>query len=183
MREFLTKMKSGTVELNYGRETIVKLTNRHFSNNEAETLRLMDLGLGLGEDVRHLINGLAPKQIEAFGLEFHKPYIREAEQKGIKVFQVDLERDSFPFDNSTFDIVLANQVLEHTKEIFWITSEAARVLRPGGLFLVGVPNLASLHSRIMLLLGMQPGDTETTACQLCWIGDFDDVAPSSSVTR
>jgi hypothetical protein len=51
---------------------------------------------------------------------------------------------------------VANQVLEHTKEIFWIVSEAARVLEPGGALLVGVPNLASLHSRAMLALGMQP---------------------------
>lgn len=52
--------------------------------------------------------------------------------------------------------MLANQVIEHTKEVFWIFSEVSRILKSGGLFVVGVPNLASLHNRVALLFGTQP---------------------------
>jgi SAM-dependent methyltransferase len=156
MTSFLKNMKSGTVELNYGREQIVKMAVSHFGNRDAQSFKIMDLGLGLGEDILRIKRALAPQPVDACGLEFHEPYVKQAQEKGIEVFQLNLEKDPFPFEDSTFDLILANQVLEHTKEIFWITSEVARVLRPGGLFLVGVPNLASLHSRIMLLLGMQP---------------------------
>jgi SAM-dependent methyltransferase len=79
---------------------------------------------------------------------------------GITVHALDAERSRFPFEGRFFDVVLANPVLEHTKEIFWIASEVSRVLKPGGAFVVGVPNLASLHSRAMLLLGLQPSPIE-----------------------
>jgi len=58
------------------------------------------------------------------------------------------------------DLIVANQIIEHTKEIFWIFSEIVRVLKPGGACIVGVPNLASFHNRIALLLGMQPTTIE-----------------------
>lgn len=54
------------------------------------------------------------------------------------------------------DFIIMNQILEHTKEIFWIFGEVSRVLKRGGGCIVGVPNLASLHNRIALLIGRQP---------------------------
>ena len=36
-----------------------------------------------------------------------------------------------------------------------------RILKPGGVFIIGVPNLASSHCRLMLLLGMMPPCIET----------------------
>ena len=45
-----------------------------------------------------------------------------------------------PFNDSTFDIVLCNHVLEHIKKHPQALSEILRVLKPGGLLLVGVPN-------------------------------------------
>jgi SAM-dependent methyltransferase len=61
-----------------------------------------------------------------------------------------------PFNDEYFDIVIANQVLEHTKDIWWITSEISRVIKKGGIFLVGVPNLLSLHNQLLMLLGRHP---------------------------
>lgn len=49
-----------------------------------------------------------------------------------------------------------NQLLEHTKEIFWIFGEISRVLKPKGMCIVGVPNLASFHNRLFLCGGRQP---------------------------
>jgi hypothetical protein len=42
------------------------------------------------------------------------------------------------------------------KELFWIAHQVSRVLRVGGSFVIGVPNLASLHNRVLLALGRQP---------------------------
>jgi SAM-dependent methyltransferase len=68
----------------------------------------------------------------------------------------DLERDAFPWPDATFDVVLANQVFEHLKNIWLPLSEAYRVLKPGGHLVVSVPNLASLHNRVLLAFGRQP---------------------------
>jgi len=56
-------------------------------------------------------------------------------------------------DDESFDAVVCNAVLEHDK-FFWKTlAEVRRVLRPGGLFYVGVPGFSkqnNLIQRIML---------------------------------
>jgi 2-polyprenyl-3-methyl-5-hydroxy-6-metoxy-1,4-benzoquinol methylase len=47
------------------------------------------------------------------------------------------------FDERAFDVVLCNQVLEHVPDLKGALAELYRVLRPGGLLLIGVPNEGS----------------------------------------
>jgi SAM-dependent methyltransferase len=68
----------------------------------------------------------------------------------------DIEAETFPFSTGETDIVICNQVFEHCKNIFLPLSEIHRVLRVGGSLIFSVPNLASLHNRLMLLFGRQP---------------------------
>jgi SAM-dependent methyltransferase len=79
-----------------------------------------------------------------------------------RVAVLNIERDALPVPDGSVDLIIANQILEHTKEIFWIFHEVSRSLRIGGHFLFGVPNVASLHNRILLMFGVQP-----TQCKLC----------------
>ena len=116
--------------------------------------RVVDIGAGSGRDIG-IIKRLHPDAtciaVEA-GLEFAKNLTDKADQ----IFVLDIEKDALPFENESIDLVIANQVLEHTKEVFWIFHEVTRCLRIGGHFLIGVPNIASMHNRFLLLLGMQP---------------------------
>lgn len=98
--------------------------------------RLLGLGSGDLSGVDLLHSGAVSARFESFGS--------------------DLERDPFPFPDASFSVVVCNQVLEHLKNIFLPLSEMERVLRPGGYLLIGIPNLAALHNRFLLLLGRQP---------------------------
>jgi len=57
------------------------------------------------------------------------------------------------FVDRSFDIVVCNQVLEHVPDDHLAFAELRRVLRPGGLLLVGVPNegspLAFLRNHVL----------------------------------
>jgi SAM-dependent methyltransferase len=44
-----------------------------------------------------------------------------------------------PFRDASFDVVVCEQVMEHLDDPAALVREAARVLRPGGLFVAGVP--------------------------------------------
>jgi|SRR5882672_1487842 len=48
--------------------------------------------------------------------------------------------ESIPYPNSSFDIVFADNVLEHLDKPAQVFSEIHRVLKPGGLFLAKTPN-------------------------------------------
>ena len=50
----------------------------------------------------------------------------------IAAYRLNIEKDKLPFADGELDFVIANQVLEHIKEIFWINHEVFRVLKPGG---------------------------------------------------
>jgi len=147
-------LKAGTEHLVYGRPIL-----RGWAASQAgvsnRPIRVLDVGCGRGDDlvaIRERIGGKA----ELFGLESYAPYRKICTDLGIDVRDADVERDRLPFGDGDLDVVLMNQVLEHTKDLFWIFSEVGRVLPAGGVFLVGVPNLAAWHDRAMLLAGMQP---------------------------
>jgi len=162
MRTFLLKLKAGTEELNYGRDILAKYV-MEIAADKSE-LRILDIGLGAGKDLVNIREKCAVAypdlKLDLYGLECFPPNVEAAQKQGIKVFSADVERHRYPFENCTFDIVLSNQVLEHTKDLFWIFSEISRILKPFGFVLTGVPNLASFHNRMALLFGLQPTSIE-----------------------
>lgn len=165
LRKFFVNLKSGTEYLNYGRHIIKSWAADHVkvrTGSGARQFYVLDLGCGHGTDLFNVRDGIIqsaqidPELILLSGVENYPPYILELIEKGVEVHSLNVEYDRYPGPNGDWDILIANQVLEHTKEIFWIMSEAARILRPGGEFLVGVPNMASLHNRLLLMVGRQP---------------------------
>lgn len=138
--------------LNYGRHLI----SEYLGNvNHNSTIKVaLDIGAGNGTDLM-LVRNENPA-VELHAIELHPESQRTLVQQGIIVHPLNIERDNFPFSDESVDIVIANQILEHIKEIFWVFHEISRVLKVGGYLIIGVPNLASLHNRFLLLLGMQP---------------------------
>lgn len=90
------------------------------------------------------------------GVEVFEEQAILAEQQGINVARIDLEKGVFPWSENSVDIVVCNQVFEHLKDIFNPLDQISRVLKPGGILIISVPNLTSFHNRIMTLLGLQP---------------------------
>jgi SAM-dependent methyltransferase len=115
---------------------------------------VVDLGAGLGRDLE-IVGRLHPNATR-IAFEAGAVYASILTGKADKIYIGNIERDRLPFDDGQVDLIMANQVLEHTKEVFWIFHEVSRSLKVGGHFLFGVPNICSLHNRFLLLLGKQP---------------------------
>ena len=160
LQEILTSMVKKTFYLNYGREIITNWCKEYIQELDSSTIKILDIGCGKGTDLMNIKEKIKNRTLKLFGIEYYEQYVKEARKKGINVFQIDIEREPIPVDDEFFDIVIANQIIEHTKEIFWIFSEISRTLKKGGILIVGFPNLASLHNRIMLLFGKQPSSIE-----------------------
>lgn len=79
-------------------------------------------------------------------------YTHYREFKVIKCNAHDMKET---FDENTFDIVLCNMVLEHDP-LFWKSlEEINRVIKKGGLFVLGVPAVISNVNKSKLTIGTQ----------------------------
>lgn len=149
--------------LNYGRHLI-----QNFSavalHGAPQAPKVLDIGAGSGADLA-LVQKVAPKA-DLHGVEIFPKNVSILKSLGVTTHALNLELDPLPFENESLDLVIANQVLEHTKEIFWIFHQVSRCLKVNGSFLVGVPNLASFHSRCLLAIGRQPTAIQTASAHI-----------------
>jgi SAM-dependent methyltransferase len=133
----------------YGRHIIER-----FVSKLPKVESVIDLGAGRGHDLG-IIKSVHPN-VRTTAIEAGKAYASSLDGKVDQIEILDIERDVFPFQNESIDLIIANQILEHTKEVFWIFHEVTRCLKIGGHFIFGVPNVASFHNRILLLFGKHP---------------------------
>ena len=143
-------------DLNYGREIIFRWIENYIRKYEEnqKNFKILDIGCGWGKDLTCLSE--ISKNVDLYGIEIDDEKITLCQQKNITIFKINCEKERIPVNDNFFDIIIINQVFEHTKEIFFICSEISRVLKKQGILIIGVPNLASFHNRILLLFGCQP---------------------------
>lgn len=114
---------------------------------------LLDLGCDDGYLTERLSGAIGCNS--RYGVEISPERSAMAEQKGIKIYNTDLN-SKLPFESNFFDVVLSNQVVEHLYNTDLFLSEILRVLRPGGYAIISTENLSSWHNIFALVLGFQP---------------------------
>ncbi len=114
--------------------------------------RLLDVGCASGELAQFLTAG--GWKVE--GLEREPAQVEAARRRGVSVQALDFGSQPFPCPASSFDVVVAGEILEHVLDTDHVLGECARVLRPGGALIVTTPNLASFENRLRLLFGRYP---------------------------
>lgn len=121
--------------------------------------RLLDVGCGDGD----FIFMAKAKLKECFGVDVSPLRIERAKERSkerpdrddfhFSKYDVD---EGLPFSDSFFDVVSCIAVLEHVFNPPNVLDEIHRVLKPNGIFIVEVPNIAWIPCRIQLLFGKLP---------------------------
>ena len=100
----------------------------------------LDIGAGKGLDLS-MVKKYSPNcELNALDFQLRNQYLMDL---GANIFKIDLEKEELPFKDNSLDFIIANQVLEHVKEIYWINHQIFKKLKKGGYFLIGV--LICLH--------------------------------------
>lgn len=79
-----------------------------------------------------------------------------ARAKGLSVVRADPDTDALPFADGRFDVVVSDSAIEHRFFPERSMDESIRVLRPGGKYILLVPNLGHWRCRLWLLSGRFP---------------------------
>ena len=115
--------------------------------------KILDVGAG---------QGMLAALLSRFGHECHaldifdqtKRYAGIYRQNGIHFQVCNSEVDPLPFADNTFDAVVCCQVLEHfTHSHLPVMKEIRRVLKPGGVVEVDVPNAVCFRNRSRMIRG------------------------------
>jgi SAM-dependent methyltransferase len=117
--------------------------------------RVLDLGCRYGALTRAYAEGN-----DVVGVDVDREALAEAAKLGIETRWADVD-EPLPFEDESFDVVVAGELLEHVREPERLVGEATRVLRRGGTLVASVPNAFRLKNRLRFLLGRRPEDDPT----------------------
>lgn len=141
-----------------------------------EGTRVLDLGCGDGDLMSLLVR---EKDAAVQGIELDGEAVQRCVEKGLTVFQGDIETGLVDYPDHAFDDVILNQSMQEVKKVDVVIGESLRVARR---VIVGFPNFAHIVSRsTMFFLGKTPVTPslpyywyETPNVRFLSIRDFDD---------
>jgi 2-polyprenyl-3-methyl-5-hydroxy-6-metoxy-1,4-benzoquinol methylase len=104
--------------------------------------KLADVGCGDGERA----DWYQKRGFEVYGVETSGQAVRNAQALGVNARQGTLPDAGYP--DNFFDVVVMAHVLEHTHSPGVYLREAFRILKPGGMLAVAVPNIESHSAKV-----------------------------------
>lgn len=101
--------------------------------------RVLDAGCGRGFFLKY-VTELAPCKLTGVDLDFEHLEIALAQTRARGASVARSYIDPLPFASATFDKIIFSEVLEHLPDDWGGLNEIKRVLKPGGLLFLTVPN-------------------------------------------
>lgn len=144
MKNFLTRLYKQATELN--ENNLLSLLEKEPNHS------LLDLGCDDGQLTLKLADKIGTSRI--FGAEIVPESIASAQANGIEIKNCDLNLN-IDWPDNYFDVICANQVIEHLQDADNFFSEIYRVLKPKGYAVISTENASSWCNIFASLLGWQ----------------------------
>jgi SAM-dependent methyltransferase len=151
-----------------------------------EKLNLLDIGVGSGRSMQFTDLTGASEHIAFFGIDSSQKRlatIYSPQRWTLK--QCDIDNGKIPFESAMFDIVVCEQVIEHLHNPGPSLMEMSRLLRPGGLLIIGTaatwPGISLAYSYLVPIfdrvMGTKRGHQQIFTCRsftrlINNVGDF-----------
>jgi SAM-dependent methyltransferase len=134
-----------------------EIANRLFMDS-----KIIDIGIFPGTIVRQL-KVLLKNKIFCYGIgqkidhkfsESLRQYVEACVNVELDPFYSKLnQKILIPFENETFNAIIATEILEHLISPLELISEGSRILKKGGLFIISTPNVSHIGALLKLLSG------------------------------
>ena len=127
-----------------------KATMQALARLVPEGSRVLDLGCGDGSLLDYLQRERA---CSGYGIEIADANVLACVRRGVNVIQLNLDEGLAMFGDTSFDVVLQIDTLQHLRNAEVMLRETARVGRTG---IVAFPNFAHWPNRLSVLRGRMP---------------------------
>jgi len=129
--------------------------NQAVLRNVPKGSSVLDVGCGTGT----LGAELRKKNCTVFGIEYSKESADLASKRLNKVILSDIESE-IPKIDRKFDVIIFADVLEHLKNPETVLKSYLRFIKPSGIVVISLPNIANWTIRLKLLFGnLTPTET------------------------
>ena len=89
--------------------------------------------------------------------EYSRPDVRDSIELGFRHFNI--ERDVFPFESESFDVVLFCEIIEHLlNDPYRVLREIKRILRRNGYLVLTTPNVCRIENVAKMIVGANVSD-------------------------
>lgn len=144
-KEYLSEISRG----GYYKEKIKFVTDT-LEGLSKDNLKILDVACNDGE-----LTKIYSKYGDILGIDINKNSVKLCQKRGLKCLQNDIYGISKNY-KEYFDVVIANDIIEHVFETDDFLMEIRKVLKKNGTLILTTDNLASFARRFMLLLGINP---------------------------
>lgn len=163
---------------NLTRDLDQQVTQETLANQGFDSV--LETGCGTGKNTVFL----AQIGVKVHALDFSQGMIEKAQQKvktdNVRFSIADLTRQ-WPCENTAYDLIVCNLVLEHIEDLSFIFSEAYRVLEKGGRFLINELHPFRQYEGKKARFSRESGVTEIPAF-VHHISDFINAASENGLT-
>lgn len=121
-------------------------------------IKILDVGCGDG-NVTYRILDRVKKKYKVYGIDVLP---KSKVDKRIVYAKGFFDNKKLPYKDNTFDIVYANQVIEHIIHKDRFVREFHRVLKKGGYCMFATENIASIDNIFSVMLGQEPISQHTS---------------------
>lgn len=104
--------------------------------------KILELGCGEGMFGSYLRDKMSA---EVWGIEIEPKFATKAKKNLDKVYIGDAESIIRKLPARSFDVIVANDVLEHMVDPYSVLKEAKRILKKDGVVVSSIPNIRNFH--------------------------------------
>ncbi len=113
--------------------SVADILRKNLSLNSS--IKYADIGCGEGY-MKYFFND---DEGSWYGVDCWKERIDLCKELGYQMIDLDINTTSLPWEDESFDVVLACHVVEHLSNLKFAFAEMKRILKPGGFLYIGVP--------------------------------------------